>query len=142
MEKKGSTKRISVYLAIILGLFLCSLAIFFYIQDNKIFSSYIKTKGTFVSQNYTFFIGKGAYCPVIKFQTNDDKEIIFQSKVCYKDTINIHYEGQPINVKYDPENPLNAEIDNPLNLNPKAILLFIFGIIFLLGGLLSLKERK
>lgn len=70
----------------------------------------------------------GVYCPIVEFTLPSSEKIRFTSKFGSRPAS--HKVGQSVNVRYDPVDPQNAEIDTALsNWLVPGILAFI-GIIF------------
>ncbi len=75
------------------------------------------------------------YTPVIKFLTQDGKEIVFTSQVSTNNK-NAWKVDQKLVVLYDPEDPQKARINKRTNLYFLPIILTIIGLVFMLLGMI------
>jgi len=125
---------------LILGMiFLVFSIIFFvnnYIKYNNMVSTtgqllyYEPVKGVDANSNGSF--------PVVKFKTRDGQEITFMSNVGEGPQIGnrmwMYFKAKnpAVKVRYNPNNPKDAEIDSFLDLYFGPILLLFFSVVFIL----------
>lgn len=78
---------------------------------------------------------EGSHFPVFKFRDEKGRELTVRSSTSSKS----YFVGDPIPILYDPQNPLDAQVDEPLMLYLLPGIFGIIGILFLFGMFLVLK---
>lgn len=128
-------------LPLIVGLFLCFLSFFLFSRDRMIFADFISTEGRLIEYKNKRLNKNTVYCPVVKFTTNQGKEVVFESNVCEGGPLYAE-EDQVMRIIYNPNNPQDAHLNSFLKLYVKSIIPLFFGLVFLLPSFLSFLSKK
>ena len=105
----------------------------FLLNQQELEANAVRVKGTVIelSSNGPMYLA-----PVVKFKTNEGREITFRSELDLNKSLNPYSVGQEVNVIYHKDNPTKAKIDAFWEANFGQIFLGIFGLIVMLVGLI------
>lgn len=129
--------RFLFYIFALIGEIIFIVALFVIKSELNVVRNGIETTGVVIDQSVSKSSdGSYFYHPIIQFNTEDNREIMFRSPEGGHQSR--FYLGEKINVIYLPSDPQRATINNFLGLYGAGTILSIFGLVFASTGLIPL----
>lgn len=125
------------YIFTIIGAVIFIMALFVIKSELNLVRNGIETTGIVIEQSVSNSSDdRSIYHPIIRFNTEDNREITFRSPE--GNSRSRFHIGESINVIYLPSDPQRATINNFLGLYGAGVILGVFGLVFALTGLIPL----